>query len=51
MHLHKWTPWQDVQTVAAAVLQERRCTKCNKAKRRIENPAPLLDDDDWEMPQ
>lgn len=40
---HKWTKWRDVrQTNDGDLIQEKRCTKCNMAKRRSESP--LWDD-------
>jgi hypothetical protein len=49
---HDWTAWTDVRTDSTGtLLQERRCTTCNKAKRREETTWLFDDDGDGELPQ
>lgn len=47
---HRWSQWVDRRESGACLIQERRCTKCNKAKRRMVDPDPLYDFDDEESP-
>lgn len=41
MHMHSWNPWKDLSEddrKKGLLLQERRCRKCNKARRRVVTP-------------